>query len=49
MSAKGRAIAPMTEAMAKRAVPILLAVFVFSLVIDNGFKYVNQPIPRRDR
>ncbi|WP_347346079.1 MFS transporter [Microbacterium sp.] len=33
-----------TETMARRAVPILLAVFVFSLVIDNGFKYVSQPI-----
>lgn len=34
----------MSEAAAKRAVPILLAVFVFSLVIDNGFKYVTGAI-----
>lgn len=33
-----------TEAMAKRAVPVLLAIFVFALVIDNAFKYVTQPI-----
>ncbi|RBY81972.1 MFS transporter [Geodermatophilus sp. TF02-6] len=28
----------------KRAVPILLAIFVFALVIDNGFKYMSLPI-----
>ena len=33
-----------SDAVAKRAVPILLTVFVLSLVIDNAFKYVNQPI-----
>lgn len=37
-------IKPLSEAAAKRAVPILLAVFVFSLVIDNGFKYVTGSI-----
>ncbi len=33
-----------SEAAAKRAVPVLLAIFVFALVIDNAFKYVTQPI-----
>lgn len=28
----------------KRAVPVLLAVFLFALVIDNGFKYMSLPI-----
>lgn len=33
-----------SDTVAKRAIPILLTVFVLSLVIDNAFKYVNQPI-----
>ena len=24
--------------------PVLLAIFVFSLVIDNSFKYITEPI-----
>ena len=44
----GRALNP------KAAVPVLLTLFVFSLVIDNGFKLLSpsiasstSPIPRR--
>lgn len=42
--ATGHVTRGITNAMAKRAVPILLAVFVFSLVIDNAFKYVTGEI-----
>lgn len=28
----------------KRAVPVLLFLFVFSLIIDNGFKFTSKPI-----
>lgn len=28
----------------RRAVPVLLALFVFSLVIDNGFKFISKPM-----
>lgn len=34
----------MSQTLARRAVPVLLAVFVFSLVIDNSFKYITAPI-----
>ena len=33
-----------SESVAKRAVPVLLAIFVFSLVIDNSCKYITEPI-----
>ncbi len=42
--AVGAASPGVTAALAKRAVPILLTVFVFSLVIDNAFKYVTNEI-----
>lgn len=35
---KGAALNP------KRAVPVLLFVFVFALVIDNGFKTMTMPM-----
>ncbi|MFT4219901.1 MAG: MFS transporter [Microbacterium sp.] len=40
----GNAPAEISPSLARRAVPILLAVFVFSLVIDNAFKYVTGAI-----
>lgn len=33
-----------TQVNPKAAVPILLFVFVFSLIIDNGFKTMTMPI-----
>lgn len=35
-----------TPALARRAVPVLLVMFLFSLVIDNGFKYVTGAVAR---
>ncbi|WP_058234692.1 MFS transporter [Devriesea agamarum] len=36
--------APARGVNPKQAVPLILALFVFSLIIDNGFKNLSQPI-----